>query len=466
MRAVSRNRSKSPLERKRSSSNNRGRTRERSGSAARSKSCVRCKCEACDNMAKVAKELNVKWCEEFTLKEEILVNYTEQGKQVMIIDLGAPVSLAGEKWMSQYLKNHEVELKDLKSRKCTQKFRFGPSKQYISTIMVEIPVIVTSLDRKENVLQVDTHIVDADIPFLCGKREIKDVWKSTIDTENNILEVNIDGWVKKLRLITTSGNHMAIEMSKAEDQVLFTEEEEKLQTIKAIKKVHEVNNHKSAEQLIKHYKTANLIGPNTIKTIKEVVQDCRICQKFSKSMVKPKIALPVATSFNEIVTLDLKQFRDKYVLWCVDSCTRFIQGKMLLDKQADTVINAINDCWNLPFGIPSVGYYTDNGTEFKNIKMEELISKLGISISYGPAYSPWSNGINERNHASVDATIKKLMQERKRELDDTLIKTAAWTHNTNVNKLGYSPLTLVTGKAVSIPGITMGSEGTESLTDA
>merc|ERR1712112_692091 len=133
MREVSRNRSKSPRERKRSSSSNRGRTRERSGSAGGTNGCIRCKCETCDNMAKVAKELNVKWCKEFTLKEEILVNYTEQGKQLMIIDLGAPVSLAGEKWITQYLKNHEVELKDLKSRKCTQKFRFGPSKQYIST---------------------------------------------------------------------------------------------------------------------------------------------------------------------------------------------------------------------------------------------------------------------------------------------------------------------------------------------
>merc|ERR1712112_399306 len=468
MRAVSRNRSKSPLERQRSSSN-RGRTRERSGSAARSKSCIRCKCEACDNMAKVAKELNVKWCEEFTLTEEILVNYTEKGKQVMIIDLGAPVSLAGEKWINQYLKDHELELKDLKSHKCHQRFRFGPSKQYISTMMVEIPVIVASLDGKENVLQVFTYIVDADIPFLCGKREITDIWKSTIDTGNKTLEVNIDGRLKKLRLITTSGNHMAIAIEKSnlkEEQIFFTEENEELNTFKAIKKVHEVTNHKSAEKLIKHYKTANLIGPNTIKTIKKVVQECKICQKFSKSMVKPKIALPVATSFNEIVTLDLKQFGDRYVLWCVDACTRFIQGKLLENKQAETIIDALNDCWNLPFGIPSVGYHADNGTEFKNIKMDELISKLGISISYGPAYSPWSNGINERNHASADATIKKLMKEKDIELDDTLIKTAAWTHNTNINKLGYSPLTLVTGKAVSIPGITMGNEGTESLTDA
>ena len=31
------------------------------------------------------------------------MNYTEKGKQVMILDLGAPVSLAGMEWMTQYL---------------------------------------------------------------------------------------------------------------------------------------------------------------------------------------------------------------------------------------------------------------------------------------------------------------------------------------------------------------------------
>ena len=69
-----------------------------------------------------------------------------------------------------------------------------------------------------------------------------------------------------------------------------------------------------------------------------------------------------ASSFNEIVTLDLKQFGDKYVLGCIDPFTRFIQGKLLKNKKAETVINAINECWNLPFGIPGVEYYADNGT--------------------------------------------------------------------------------------------------------
>ena len=265
----------------------------------------------------------------------------------MILDLGAPVSLAGNEWMNQYLKDHGLELKDLKSSKCHQRFRFGPSKQYISKLMVELPVIVRRLDGKEDVLQVFTYLVDADVPFLCGKRELKDRWKSKIDTENNVLETKIDGIRKDFKIVGTSGNHVALEIEKSdlkEEQILFTNEGEDMNTFKAIRKVHEVTNHKSAEQLLKHYRRANLIGPNTVKLIKQVVRDCKICQKFGRSMVKPKIALPNASSFNEVVTLDLKQFGDKYVLWCIDSFTRFIQGKLLRNKKAETVLNAINEC--------------------------------------------------------------------------------------------------------------------------
>ena len=89
---------------------------------------------------------------------------------------------------------------------------------------------------------------------------------------------------------------------------------------------------------------------------------------------------------------------------------------------------------------PSHGFFADNGSEFLNIKLDELISKLGLSVKFGLAYSPWSNGLNERNHASADLTIKKLIGEKKVPLSKSLIKAASWTHNTSVNKLSYSPL--------------------------
>ena len=42
---------------------------------------------------------------------------------------------------------------------------------------------------------------------------------------------------------------------------------------------------------------------------------------------------------------------------------------------------------------------------------------------------------------------------------------ASWTHNTNLNVLGFQLLQLVTGKSVMIPGLTMGDMATDSLYD-
>ena len=142
-------------------------------------------------------------------------------------------------------------------------------------------------------------------------------WNSKIDTKNMVLETEIDGKRKDFKLIETAGNHVAIEIvrkSVREEKIFFAKEGERLDTFKAIRKVHEVTNHKSAEQLIISYRNAGIIWPDTVKTIRQVVKDCKICQKFGRSMVRPKVALPRATSFNEIVTLDLKQFGTNYVL--------------------------------------------------------------------------------------------------------------------------------------------------------
>ena len=57
------------------------------------------------------------------------------------------------------------------------------------------------------------------------------------------------------------------------------------------------------------------------------------------------------------------------------------------------------------------------------------------------------------------------MEEKKTALTDSIVKAVAWTHNTSINKLGYTPLQLVTGKSVTLPGLTTGNDGTESLND-
>ena len=59
------------------------------------------------------------------------MNYAGKGKQIMILDIRAPVSLTGMEWMTQYLKEYNLEINDLKTSDCHELFRFGPNRQYI-----------------------------------------------------------------------------------------------------------------------------------------------------------------------------------------------------------------------------------------------------------------------------------------------------------------------------------------------
>ena len=159
---------------------------------------------------------------------------------------------------------------------------------------------------------------------------------------------------KFLKMIDTAGGHYGIVLeSRKEDKgttldenelsVFFMEDKKgELCSFKSVKKVHEVNRHKGKEQLIQAYRTAGWISPEMTSLIERVVNDCKVCQKFKQSIARPRVTLPKATSFNEVVTLDLKEFGTKYVLWIIDSFSRFMVGKLLSNKKADTVISGNN----------------------------------------------------------------------------------------------------------------------------
>ena len=114
-------------------------------------------------------------CENAAVAEDMVINYTytDMGRQMMILDLGAPVSIAGVSWMKQYLEEFNLKIEDMKSVSCNQPFVFGPSRRYISKTLVELPILVTRMDGKEDVLIVQTYLVDAEVPFLCGKTTLE-----------------------------------------------------------------------------------------------------------------------------------------------------------------------------------------------------------------------------------------------------------------------------------------------------
>ena len=58
---------------------------------------------------------------------------------MMILELGAPVSLAGIQWLEQYLGEFDFTIKEMESMSCHEIFTFCPSRRYSNKSLVEIP---------------------------------------------------------------------------------------------------------------------------------------------------------------------------------------------------------------------------------------------------------------------------------------------------------------------------------------
>ena len=125
----------------------------------------------------------------------------------------------------------------------------------------------------------------------------------------------------------------------------------------------------------------------------EVIKECVTCKTMRKTPDRPKVALPKACQPNEILSIDLKEMRDKnptvHVLFITDECTRYTRGQVIKSKQPQEVIKAIETNWILQGpGWSSKGFYSDRGTEFCNALMKEYTRKLGLSHRTTPSFSP------------------------------------------------------------------------------
>ena len=86
----------------------------------------------------------------------IKYTYKDSGRQLMIPNCGAHVSLAGISWMEQYLQEFGLTIDQMNSVSCNQLFVFWPSRRYISKYMVEFPILITRIDGREDVLTIHT----------------------------------------------------------------------------------------------------------------------------------------------------------------------------------------------------------------------------------------------------------------------------------------------------------------------
>ena len=166
--------------------------------------------------------------------------------------------------------------------------------------------------------------------------------------------------------------------------------------------------------------------------------------EYMKPPPRPVVGLPVATSFNQCVAMDLKKFGNVHLLHLIDHATRLSACAVIKSKSPEVVIRQIFKIWISIYGCPD-SFLSDNGGEFSNSKFREMCEKFNINVKTTAAESPWSNGLCERHNKVLADNVMKIVAENGCGLD-IAVCWAINAKNSLQNVHGYSPFQLVFGQ--------------------
>jgi hypothetical protein len=203
-----------------------------------------------DEMVKKTK--TVGWVEEDIEEKEIEVKingvmFMKEIKefQAMVVDTGCPKSLVGIQWLKKYLKMRNITKDQLKTKTCSQKFRFGPSGVYEAKEIMEIPITVKINDKEESFvkIKVNAYVVEAEnVPLLCGRNTMNE-WGAILDMKTKVMKIT-DDEIMEIKCLSTDGGHLVVKIQEnecleEEEVVLLLKEEKESHSVEKIKRIHE-----------------------------------------------------------------------------------------------------------------------------------------------------------------------------------------------------------------------------------
>jgi hypothetical protein len=187
-----------------------------------------------------------------------------------------------------------------------------------------------------------------------------------------------------------------------------------------------------------------------IQDIELVVKLCYPCQRNNSfpTLSHPARAMSVMGVF-DTVALDyvfgLEQVPGSYRGFCLatDVCSNLIQIWPVYDKSEKTTAACVWD-WIRLHGPPK-RILSDQGKEFTNNTLKQLLERLNIYQSNTSSYTPSSNGDTERRNATVTNMIAKICEKDTTKWHEAL-GYVELAYNSRVNSsTGYSPYEVVHG---------------------
>ena len=183
--------------------------------------------------------------------------------------------------------------------------------------------------------------------------------------------------------------------------------------------------------------------------INDISKECNVCQIYRRPPPRPVVGLPLATTFQECVAMDLKFYENHIILHLIDHATRLSASIEIENKLPKTVIRGIFTSWIQVFGTPEK-FLTDNGGEFANQQFLDLCESMNIQVHTTAAEAQFSNGLVERHNLVISEMLDKILEENNIDFKLAL----AWclnAKNSLSNVHGFSPYQLAMGQNPKLP---------------
>ena len=153
------------------------------------------------------------------------------------------------------------------------------------------------------------------------------------------------------------------------------------------------------------------------KDIRKYIANCTLCcrekakvQSYTLQMTEilelpfDKIAIDLVTEWQTSTS------GNKHILAIIDHLTGWPEVFPILNKSADTIASTFINHYLQVHMCPRY-ILLDNGTEFKNQLMDQILQQLGIDHIFSAPYHPQSYGYLEVFHKYLKTTLKKLCEK-------------------------------------------------------
>ena len=189
------------------------------------------------------------------------------------------------------------------------------------------------------------------------------------------------------------------------------------------------------------------------KELGTIYSQCETCKVSTTTPEWLVVAMPRASTLNEVLTLDLKIREGKLILYMIHHFSRLTKGVFIKSKKLAEVVNAIMLHWVAGgFGRPA-SLHTDVGGEFINAEVTEMEERSGCRVTLTAGDSPYMNGLNEKNHHTVDRMYSMIEEDNPDLKPEEILAHASHANNSLQMVHGFSSYELIFGQSPNIPGL-------------